>query len=59
MRGIKIPGGGEQKIKAFADDTMIMIDDASVVKVTSKFEDFGAASGNKINIGKTNVMNRK
>ncbi|KAK3733910.1 hypothetical protein RRG08_031848 [Elysia crispata] len=56
--GIKIPGGGEQKSKAFADDTMMLTaKDSSITKIIQKFEDFGAASGNKINIAKTSIMN--
>ena len=58
IEGIKIPGGGEQKSKAFADDTMMHTAKySSITKIIQKFEDFGAASGNKINIAKTSIMN--
>ena len=58
IEGIKIPGGGEQKSKAFADDTMMLTTkDSSITKIIKKFEDYGEASGNKINIAKTSIIN--
>ena len=58
IEGIKIPGGGEQKSKAFADDTiMLTTKDSSITKIIKKFEEYGEASGNKINIAKTSIMN--
>ena len=34
IEGIKIPGGGEQKSKAFADDTiMLTTKDSSITKI--------------------------
>ena len=57
IKGIDIPGGGEQKSKAFADDTMMLVSqDGAISKIMGKFQDFGEASGNKINIEKTCVM---
>ena len=58
IKGIKIPGGGEQNDKAFADDTMMLTSkDSSIIRIIQKFEDSGEASGNKINIAKTSIMN--
>ena len=58
IKGIDVPGGGEQKSKAFADDTMMLkTKDGSIIKIIRKFEDFGEASGNKIYINKTSIMN--
>ena len=55
---MKVPAGEEEKTKVFAGDTiMFMVEDISIVKVIRKFEDFKAASGNKINVGKTSSMN--
>ena len=57
IKGIDIPGGGEQKSKAFADDTMMIVsEDGAISKIIGKFQDFGKASANKINIEKTCVM---
>ena len=56
--GIKLPGGREQKCKAFADDTiMLTMKDNSITKIIKRFEEYGKASGNKINIAKTSIMN--
>ena len=58
IEGIKIPGGGEQKCKAFADDTIMLITkDSSITTIITRFEEYGEASGNKINIAKTSIMN--
>ena len=58
IKGIEIPGGGKQKIKTFADDTMMVVtEDKTIGKIIGKFQDFGKASGSKINIEKTCAMN--
>ena len=58
IKGINIPGGGEQKGKAFADDTMMLTSkDSSFIKIIREFEDFGEVSGNKISNTKTSIMN--
>ena len=35
---------------------MLTTKDSSIIKIIRKFEDFGEASGNKINIAKTSIM---
>ena len=58
IKGIEIPGGGKQKSKAFADDTMMLVtEDKTIGKIIGKFQDFGKVSGSKINIEKTCAMN--
>ena len=58
IKGINIPGRVEQKGKAFADDIMMLTTkDSSIIRIIRKFEDFGEANGNKINISKTSIMN--
>ena len=58
IKGIERPGGGEQKSKAFADDTMMLVtENKAIERIKGKFQDFGKARGSKIRIEKTCAMN--
>ena len=57
VKGFHIPGKGEQKLTAFADDSNFsLLDDNSVQKVIYHFEYFGKASGSKLNKQKSQGM---
>ena len=50
IRGIKLPGGRECKISQYADDnTYFVTNDCGLLKVLDIFEQYGRASGAKLN----------
>uniref|UniRef100_A0A670KB41 Reverse transcriptase domain-containing protein n=1 Tax=Podarcis muralis TaxID=64176 RepID=A0A670KB41_PODMU len=59
VRGIKI-GGKEYKLKAYADDLMLSLEDPqkSVHRVIELLEEFGKLSGFKLNKSKTKMMTK-
>lgn len=57
VKGIQLPGGGEQKLIAFADDTNFFpTDKQSVKKILEHFKHFGKGSGSEINETKTQAL---
>lgn len=57
IQGISLPGGIEQKLVAFADDAYFFPRNyRSIRKIMSISDDFGRASGSKINVPKTKLM---
>ena len=57
ITGLHIPNKGIQKLLAFADDTNFFVKDiASIFKIIRIFQNFGRASGSKINVDKTKIM---
>jgi len=57
ISGIKLPGGGEQKIIAFADDTNFFpCNPKSVKRILEHFKQFGKGSGSLINEEKTQIL---
>ena len=52
-----MPGGKQEKIKAYADDTMFVLsENEGISKVINKFTKYREVSGSKINIEKTTMM---
>jgi exonuclease III len=55
--GLSIPGTGEKKVLAYADDTSLLLTTfTSIQKTLDTFEHFGEASGSKVNINKSTLM---
>ena len=57
IKGIKLPGGIEQKLLAFADDVdAFPANDDSILRILKTAEHYGEASGSKLNKPKTKMM---
>lgn len=57
IRGIEIPGGNVSLMYQYADDTTVTVGDRdSVYGVFRCVEEYGCASGVKINMGKSEIM---
>ena len=57
IAGIKIPGGNEQKLKAFADDTNFFITQIKSIGIIQEhFRHFGKGSGSSINETKSQAL---
>ena len=57
VKGVKIPGGKEVKISAFADDTNFFCStQQSIRRILILFELFGLASGSITNLEKSSVL---
>ena len=57
IRGIHLPNRGERKLLAYADDTIFFPkNNNSIKRIMETFEEFGSASGSKINIRKSEIM---
>ena len=57
IKGVKIPGNQEAKIKANADDTIVFLTKINNIKeIIEIFKTYGKGSGSNINIKKTGIM---
>ncbi len=58
IKGIQIPNGGLSIIHQYADDTTFTVRDIeSINKIRKQMEKYGKASGAKINVEKSEIMN--
>ena len=57
IKGIELPGGQMSTLYQYADDTTVTVrDKESVVEVLKSVEQYGRASGAKVNIEKSEIM---
>ncbi|KAK3761426.1 hypothetical protein RRG08_066686 [Elysia crispata] len=57
IKGIEIPGGGEQKSKAFADGIMMLVtENKAIERIIRKFQDFGKARGRDANKHRKHIL---
>ena len=57
IKGIKLTGNQEAKIKAYADDTIFFLTKInSIIEIIEIFKIYGKGSGSNIDINKTAIM---
>ena len=57
IQGLRLPGGKEVKISQYADDnTCIVTNSYGLVKVVDVFNEYGRASGARLNTTKSKVL---